>query len=142
MLRRISRLAFRLPKDFDEPKKPAATRAYGIRSARRAIIGIDENLSSEGESVTRRTDIVVERSADDPTLLTGLTVDRYVDDEVGALHGAAHQHETFAPGATSNDLSLFQVMRCVGLAVRTVEDAKTIDYFSRPMSGGDYPQTF
>lgn len=142
MLNRISKLALRLPEEFDEKGSLGRSRVYGKATDSHATIKIEEDLSEGSDAVTRFTGITLDRSEDEPSLLTNLTADSYITDEVAELHGISGRHEVFALGDTSSDLSMYRVMRYMSLAVHTVEGAKTLEYLSRPDPERIYPQLF
>lgn len=141
MLRRIHQLAFRLPETFDEADNMKALRVTGTTSEQIASIGIEEVLPDEGDSAIRCTNITVTRSLTGEHALTDLRVDRYITDDIAELHGIESPREVFEPAASDNDLSLFRVMRCVSLAVHTVEGAKTLAYLQEPLPTRDFSQT-
>ncbi len=125
MLRRISATALRLPEEFDEKGKLGRLRVHGETSDEHAVIKIEEDLPREDDGARQLTDISLMRSTIDSEVLLALNVDRYIVDDVGELYGVTSPHQTFSLGAGDNTLSLYKVMRSVGLASRTVEGALT-----------------
>lgn len=121
MLKRISNLALRLPNEFDREGMAGMVRVSGKTVLHHTDIAIKEEIPAEGDGAVRFTDLAIHRLSTNPTMLTGLTADRYISDDVGEMTGATGPHERFTLGAEGNELSMWNIMRSVSLAVRTVE---------------------
>lgn len=132
MLRRISAVALRLPEEFDEKGKLGRLRVHGETSDTHASIYLEESLPEEGDDVARFTEITLNRRKAYPNQLTSLMADSYVTDDIGEMYGVSGKYQTFTLDDRNNGLSMRGVMQGVRLAARTVEDAKTLEYLSRP----------
>lgn len=135
MLRRISGAALLLPKEFDAPGRAGQLVVSGTSSEQQSSVRMVESLGEDDDAM-RVTNIQVDRSGTEPGVIAGLSAERYVDDDMAAIMGVACAAETFTLGSESNSLSMFQVMRGISLAARTVnmarDRASQIAFFSRP----------
>lgn len=124
MLKRVSNTALRLPGKFSERTIGGLVIAYGETVDDFTTIHVHQKFPSKKHKPAHLTSVDLSRDTANGTLLD-VEAERVIVDETDTM-----RIQRFALGAEENNLSLFRVMRTVGLAVQTVETAALMDYYA------------